>query len=93
MSLKNSDSLVLILAILLTVFVDLLVARKGMVLSSFSLCNEWVKDEQSKQGNIADMEKKLKFLSPLKIESLNMNDGPLSTVFLINLKDKLNQWW
>ena len=61
-SLKNSDSLVLILAILLTVFVDLLVAvGVGMVLSSFFFMQRMGKivDEQSKQS-IADMEKKLK---------------------------------
>ena len=49
-SLKNSDSLVLILAILLTVFVDLLVAvGVGMVLSSFFFMQRMGKivDEQS----------------------------------------------
>ena len=91
-SLKNSDSLVLILAILLTVFVDLLVAvGVGMVLSSFFFMQRMGKivDEQSKQGNIADMEKKLKIPESIKDRIFEYElDGPLFYGFSDQFKEQ-----
>ena len=59
-SLKNSDSLVLLLVVVLTVFVDLLVAVGiGMVLSSFFFMQRMgeLVDQQSKSGDINEIEK------------------------------------
>ena len=90
--LKNSDSLVLILAIILTVFVDLLVAvGVGMVLSSFFFMQRMGKivDEQSKQGNIADMEKKLKIPESIRDRIFEYElDGPLFYGFSDQFKEQ-----
>ena len=49
-------------------------------------------DEQSKQGNIADMEKKLKIPESIKDRIFEYElDGPLFYGFPTNLKNKLNQ--
>ena len=90
--LKNSDSLVLILVISLTVFVDLLVAvGVGMVLSSFFFMQRMgqIVDEQSKQGNISDMEKKLKIPDSIKDRIFEYElDGPLFYGFSDQFKEQ-----
>jgi sulfate permease, SulP family len=90
--LKNSDSLVLILVIILTVFADLLVAvGVGMVLSSFFFMQRMgeLVDQQSKQGNLADIEKKLKIPEKIKnrIYSYEL-DGPLFYGFSDQFKEQ-----
>lgn len=78
---KNSDTLVLILVISLTVFADLLVAvGVGMVLSSFFFMQRMgeIVDEQSKKGNLTEVEKKLKVPEAIKNKVYNYElDGPL----------------
>ena len=82
----------LILAIILTVFVDLLVAvGVGMVLSSFFFMQRMGKivDEQSKQGNIADMEKKLKIPESIRDRIFEYElDGPLFYGFSDQFKEQ-----
>jgi SulP family sulfate permease len=78
---KNSDTLVLILVISLTVFADLLVAvGVGMVLSSFFFMQRMgeIVEEQSKKGNLSEVEKKLKVPEAIKNRVFNYElDGPL----------------
>ena len=89
---KNSDTLVLILVIVLTVFADLLVAvGVGMVLSSFFFMQRMGKivDEQSKQGNISDMERKLKIPESIKDRIFEYElDGPLFYGFSDQFKEQ-----
>jgi SulP family sulfate permease len=91
-SLKNSDSLVLILVILLTIFANLLVAvGVGMVLSSFFFMQRMgeIVDEQSKQGNISEMEKKLKIPDSIKDRIFEYElDGPLFYGFSDQFKEQ-----
>ena len=91
-SLKNSDSLVLILVILLTIFANLLVAvGVGMVLSSFFFMQRMgeIVDQQSKQGNIAEMEKKLKIPESIKDRIFEYElDGPLFYGFSDQFKEQ-----
>jgi SulP family sulfate permease len=91
-SLKNSDSLVLILVILLTIFANLLVAvGVGMVLSSFFFMQRMgeIVDQQSKQGNISDMEKKLKIPDSIKDRIFEYElDGPLFYGFSDQFKEQ-----
>ncbi len=89
---KNSDTLVLLLVIILTVFVGLLVAvGVGMVLSSFFFMQRMgeLVDQQSKQGNLADIEKKLKIPEKIKnrIYSYEL-DGPLFYGFSDQFKEQ-----
>ncbi len=81
MKIKNSDTLVLLLVISLTVFADLLVAvGVGMVLSSFFFMQRMgeIVDEQSKKGNLGEVEKKLKVPIAIKNRVYNYElDGPL----------------
>lgn len=90
--LKNSDSLVLILVIILTVFADLLVAvGVGMVLSSFFFMQRMgeLVDQQSKQGNLADIEKKLKIPEKIKDRIYDFElDGPLFYGFSDQFKEQ-----
>jgi len=91
-SLKNSDSLVLILVILLTIFANLLVAvGVGMVLSSFFFMQRMgeIVDQQSKQGDIAEMEKKLKIPESIKDRIFEYElDGPLFYGFSDQFKEQ-----
>lgn len=91
-SLKNSDSLVLILVILLTIFANLLVAvGVGMVLSSFFFMQRMgeIVDQQSKQGNISDMERKLKIPESIKDRIFEYElDGPLFYGFSDQFKEQ-----
>tara|TARA_B100001093_G_C26805009_1_gene1005081 strand:- start:328 stop:1989 length:1662 start_codon:yes stop_codon:yes gene_type:complete len=91
-SLKNSDSLVLILVILLTIFANLLVAvGVGMVLSSFFFMQRMgeIVDQQSKQGNISDMERKLKIPDSIKDRIFEYElDGPLFYGFSDQFKEQ-----
>lgn len=91
-SLKNSDSLVLVLVILLTIFANLLVAvGVGMVLSSFFFMQRMgeIVDQQSKQGNISDMEKKLKIPDSIKDRIFEYElDGPLFYGFSDQFKEQ-----
>jgi SulP family sulfate permease len=91
-SLKNSDSMVLLLVIVLTVFVDLLVAvGVGMVLSSFFFMQRMgeLVDQQSKSGDIADMEKKLKIPESIKNRIMEYElDGPLFYGFSDQFKEQ-----
>ena len=91
-SLKNSDSLVLILVILLTIFANLLVAVGiGMVLSSFFFMQRMgeIVDQQSKQGNISEMEKKLKIPDSIKNRIFEYElDGPLFYGFSDQFKEQ-----
>tara|TARA_B100001287_G_scaffold260226_1_gene248125 strand:- start:23654 stop:25333 length:1680 start_codon:yes stop_codon:yes gene_type:complete len=91
-SLKNSDSLVLILVILLTIFANLLVAvGVGMVLSSFFFMQRMgeIVDQQSKQGDIAEMEKKLKIPNSIKNRIFEYElDGPLFYGFSDQFKEQ-----
>ena len=81
LKIKNSDTLVLMLVILLTVFADLLVAvGVGMVLSSFFFMQRMgeIVNKQSKKGKLSDVHKKLKI--PKSIEDRVYDyelDGPL----------------
>jgi SulP family sulfate permease len=92
LSLKNSDSLVLLLVILLTIFANLLVAvGVGMVLSSFFFMQRMgeIVDQQSKQGNITDMEKKLKIPESIKDRIFEYElDGPLFYGFSDQFKEQ-----
>jgi len=78
---RNSDTLVLALVILLTVFADLLVAvGVGMVLSSFFFMQRMgvIVDQQSKKGSLAEIGKKLKIPASIKDRVYNYElDGPL----------------
>ena len=78
---RNTDTLVLFLVISLTVFADLLVAvGVGMVLSSFFFMQRMgeIVEEQSKKGNLSDVEKKLKIPAAIKNRVYNYElDGPL----------------
>lgn len=78
---RNSDTLVLALVILLTVFADLLVAvGVGMVLSSFFFMQKMgdIVEEQSKTGSLSDIGKKLKIPASIKDRVYNYElDGPL----------------
>ena len=89
---KNSDTLVLILVIILTVFADLLVAvGVGMVLSSFFFMQRMgeLVDQQSKQGNLADIEKKLKIPEKIKDKIYDFElDGPLFYGFSDQFKEQ-----
>ena len=89
---KNSDTLVLILVIILTVFADLLVAvGVGMVLSSFFFMQRMgeLVDQQSKQGNLADIEKKLKIPEKIKDRIYDFElDGPLFYGFSDQFKEQ-----
>lgn len=89
---KNSDTLVLILVIVLTVFADLLVAvGVGMVLSSFFFMQRMgeLVDQQSKQGNLADIEKKLKIPEKIKDKIYDFElDGPLFYGFSDQFKEQ-----
>ena len=91
-SLKNSDSLVLVLVILLTIFANLLVAvGVGMVLSSFFFMQRMgeIVDQQSKQGNISEMEKKLKIPDSIKDRIFEYElDGPLFYGFSDQFKEQ-----
>ena len=91
-TLKNSDSLVLILVILLTIFANLLVAVGiGMVLSSFFFMQRMgeIVDQQSKQGNISEMEKKLKIPDSIKNRIFEYElDGPLFYGFSDQFKEQ-----
>jgi SulP family sulfate permease len=91
-SLKNSDSMVLLLVIVLTVFIDLLVAvGVGMVLSSFFFMQRMgeLVDQQSKSGDIADMEKKLKIPESIKNRIMEYElDGPLFYGFSDQFKEQ-----
>ena len=91
-SLKNSDSLVLFLVIVLTVFVDLLVAVEiGMVLSSFFFMQKMgeLVDQQSKYGDIKDIEKKLKIPEKIKNKIMVYElDGPLFYGFSDQFKEQ-----
>lgn len=91
-SLKNSDSLVLVLVILLTIFANLLVAvGVGMVLSSFFFMQRMgeIVDQQSKQGNISEMEKKLKIPDSIKNRIFEYElDGPLFYGFSDQFKEQ-----
>jgi len=90
--LRNSDTLVLILVLLLTVFADLLVAvGVGMVLSSFFFMQRMgqLVDEQSKQGNLADIERKLKIPESIKDRIFTYElDGPLFYGFSDTFKEQ-----
>ena len=92
LSLKNSDSLVLLLVISLTIFANLLVAvGVGMVLSSFFFMQRMgeIVDQQSKQGNISDMEKKLKIPESIKDRIFEYElDGPLFYGFSDQFKEQ-----
>jgi SulP family sulfate permease len=92
LSLKNSDSLVLLLVISLTIFTNLLVAvGVGMVLSSFFFMQRMgeIVDQQSKQGNISDMEKKLKIPESIKDRIFEYElDGPLFYGFSDQFKEQ-----
>ncbi|MBM77171.1 MAG: sodium-independent anion transporter [Crocinitomicaceae bacterium] len=89
---KNSDTLVLILVVALTVFADLLVAvGVGMVLSSFFFMQRMgeLVDQQSKQGNLADIEKKLKIPEKIKDKIYDFElDGPLFYGFSDQFKEQ-----
>lgn len=78
---RNSDTLVLALVILLTVFADLLVAvGVGMVLSSFFFMQKMgdIVEEQSKTSSLSDIGKKLKIPASIKDRVYNYElDGPL----------------
>jgi SulP family sulfate permease len=78
---RNSDTLVLALVILLTVFADLLVAvGVGMVLSSFFFMQKMgdIVEEQSKTGSLSEIGKKLKIPDSIKNRVYNYElDGPL----------------
>lgn len=91
-SLKNSDSLVLLLVVVLTVFVDLLVAVGiGMVLSSFFFMQRMgeLVDQQSKSGNINEIEKKLKIPESIKNRIMVYElDGPLFYGFSDQFKEQ-----
>ena len=92
LSLKNSDSLVLLLVISLTIFANLLVAvGVGMVLSSFFFMQRMgeIVDQQSKQGNISEMEKKLKIPESIKDRIFEYElDGPLFYGFSDQFKEQ-----
>ena len=79
--LRNSDTLVLLLVLSLTVFVDLLVAvGVGMVLSSFFFMQRMgiIVEEQSKKGSLAEIGKKLKVPESIKERVYNYElDVPL----------------
>ena len=91
-SLKNSDSLVLLLVVVLTVFVDLLVAVGiGMVLSSFFFMQRMgeLVDQQSKSGDINEIEKKLKIPESIKNRIMVYElDGPLFYGFSDQFKEQ-----
>ena len=91
-SLKNSDSLVLLLVVVLTVFVDLLVAVGiGMVLSSFFFMQRMgeIVDQQSKSGDINEIEKKLKIPESIKNRIMVYElDGPLFYGFSDQFKEQ-----
>ena len=91
-SLKNSDSLVLFLVVVLTVFVDLLVAVGiGMVLSSFFFMQRMgeLVDQQSKSGDINEIEKKLKIPESIKNRIMVYElDGPLFYGFSDQFKEQ-----
>ena len=91
-SLKNSDSLVLFLVVALTVFVDLLVAvGVGMVLSSFFFMQRMgeLVDQQSKSGDIYEIEKKLKIPESIKNRIMVYElDGPLFYGFSDQFKEQ-----
>ena len=91
-SLKNSDSLVLLLVVVLTVFVDLLVAVGiGMVLSSFFFMQRMgeLVDLQSKSGDINEIEKKLKIPESIKNRIMVYElDGPLFYGFSDQFKEQ-----
>ena len=91
-SLKNSDSLVLLLVVVLTVFVDLVVAVGiGMVLSSFFFMQRMgeLVDQQSKSGDINEIEKKLKIPESIKNRIMVYElDGPLFYGFSDQFKEQ-----
>ena len=90
--LKNSDSLVLFLVISLTVFVGLLPAVGiGMVLSSFFFMQRMgeLVDQQSKSGDINEIEKKLKIPESIKNRIMVYElDGPLFYGFSDQFKEQ-----
>jgi len=81
LKIKNSDTLVLLLVILLTVFADLLVAvGVGMVLSSFFFMQRMgeIVNKQSRKGKLSDVHKKLKIPDSIKNRVYDFElDGPL----------------
>ena len=67
--LKNSDSFVLLIVILITIFADLLIAvGVGMVFSSFFFMQKMgeIVDQRSKKGALKDVEKSLKIPDKLQ---------------------------
>ncbi|MFL2571212.1 MAG: SulP family inorganic anion transporter [Parvicellaceae bacterium] len=79
--LKNSDSFVLVIVILITIFADLLIAvGVGMVFSSFFFMQKMgeIVDQRSKKGALKDVEKSLKIPDKLQDKIYDFElDGPL----------------
>ncbi len=79
--LKNHDTLVLIIVILITVFYDLLIAvGVGMVLSSFFFMQKMgeIVARQSAQGKVEELHRKIKIPKFLKDKVFELElDGPL----------------